>query len=439
MKIQFYISQIAFLVLSLICGVLAYDFFESKKWITALLFLCISIAMIILNLRNSQRAEKEAEQIMEAILQKDFSLFPEKNQRNRLKQQAVKLYYEEKENNTDILSFKVLYENILNQLDIGIMILKEAGNDWEVFYANPKFIDSLKVPKYNIWSFYQEKIPDFYKLVENTGYRESQDFMEVSINQERFQTYSIRTTRLETPREDFCIISMESVQKIIERKEKMAWNNLMKVLSHELLNTLTPVNSLIRNMEYITDQESISQEDQEEIKESLRIVNNKSEQLLSFINSYRQVAELPKPKIQKVYIKPVIEKVLQLMESELQNKNITLVTNIKNYQILADEKMLERSLVNLLTNALHAVDGISDGKIKIQTEQQNTRTIIQIEDNGTGINDQISDKIFLPFFTTRSSGSGIGLTLTKSIMEAHNGYITFRKLQQGSSFELWFT
>ncbi|MDE5449713.1 sensor histidine kinase, partial [Elizabethkingia meningoseptica] len=382
MKIQFYISQIAFLVLSLICGVLAYDFFESKKWITALLFLCISIAMIILNLRNSQRAEKEAEQIMEAILQKDFSLFPEKNQRNRLKQQAVKLYYQEKENNTEILSFKVLYENILNQLDIGIMILKEAGNDWEVFYANPKFIDSLKVPKYNIWSFYQEKIPDFYKLVENTGYRESQDFMEVSINQERFQTYSIRTTRLETPREDFCIISMESVQKIIERKEKMAWNNLMKVLSHELLNTLTPVNSLIRNMEYITDQESISQEDQEEIKESLRIVNNKSEQLLSFINSYRQVAELPKPKIQKVSIKPVIEKVLQLMESELQNKNITLVTNIKNYQILADEKMLERSLVNLLTNALHAVDGISDGKIKIQTEQQNTRTIIQIEDNG---------------------------------------------------------
>lgn len=409
MKIQFYISQIAFLVLSLICGVLAYDFFESKKWITALLFLCISIAMIILNLRNSQRAEKEAEQIMEAILQKDFSLFPEKNQRNRLKQQAVKLYYEEKENNTDILSFKVLYENILNQLDIGIMILKEAGNDWEVFYANPKFIDSLKVPKYNIWSFYQEKIPDFYKLVENTGYRESQDFMEVSINQERFQTYSIRTTRLETPREDFCIISMESVQKIIERKEKMAWNNLMKVLSHELLNTLTPVNSLIRNMEYITDQESISQEDQEEIKESLRIVNNKSEQLLSFINSYRQVAELPKPKIHKVFIKPVIEKVLQLMESELQNKNITLVTNIKNYQILADEKMLERSLVNLLTNALHAVDGISEGKIKIQTEQQNTRTIIQIEDNGTGINDQISDKIFLPFLQHAPVAQGLAL------------------------------
>ena len=121
-------------------------------------------------------------------------------------------------------------------------------------------------------------------------------------------------------------------------ERKMAWNNLMKVISHELLNTLTPINSLIRNMEYITDQEEISGDDQEEIKESLKIVNNKSEQLLNFINNYRQVAELPKPKLQKISIRPVIEKVLRLMESEFQNKNITLTTSIKDYMIMADEK-----------------------------------------------------------------------------------------------------
>ena len=174
-------------------------------------------------------------------------------------------------------------------------------------------------------------------------------------------------------------------------------------------------------------------------KESLKIVNNKSEQLLNFINNYRQVAELPKPKLQKISIRPVIEKVLRLMESEFQNKSITVSTNIRDYMVMADEKMLERSLINLLTNALHAVEDLDNGKIKINTDQQNTRTVIQVEDNGIGISDQISDKIFLPFFTTRNSGSGIGLTLTKSIMEAHNGYINFRKQQQGSIFELWFT
>ncbi|KUY30435.1 sensor histidine kinase [Elizabethkingia ursingii] len=439
MKTKFYIIQIAILLLGLVFGILAFDCYESEKWITALLFLFLSAFMIILNIRNAQQSGRETEQILQAINHKDFSLFPDKKQHDPLKQKAVDLYYQEKEKNTDVLSFKVLYENILNQLDIGIMILKENANDWEVFYSNPKFIEILKVPKYNRWSLYEEKSPEFFSLIKDTGYRESQDFMEVSINQSGFQTYSIRTTRLETPREDFCIISLESVQKIIERKEKMAWNNLMKVISHELLNTLTPINSLIRNMEYITDQEEISGDDQEEIKESLKIVNNKSEQLLNFINNYRQVAELPKPKLQKISIRPVIEKVLRLMESEFQNKNITLTTSIKDYMIMADEKMLERSLINLLTNALHAVEDLENGKIKISTDQQNTRTVIQVEDNGIGISEQISDKIFLPFFTTRNSGSGIGLTLTKSIMEAHNGYINFRKQQQGSVFELWFT
>ncbi|WP_086983754.1 sensor histidine kinase [Elizabethkingia anophelis] len=439
MKTKFYIIQIAILLLGLIFGILAFDCYESGKWITALLFLCLSVFMIILNIRNAQQSGKETEQILQAINHKDFSLFPDKKQNDPLKQKAVDLYYQEKEKNTDVLSFKILYENILNQLDIGIMILKENTNDWEVFYSNPKFIEILKVPKYNRWSLYEEKSPEFFKLIKDTDYRESQDFMEVSINQAGFQTYSLRTTRLETPREDFCIISLESVQKIIERKEKMAWNNLMKVISHELLNTLTPINSLIRNMEYITDQEEISRDDQEEIKESLKIVNNKSEQLLNFINNYRQVAELPKPKLQKISIRPVIEKVLRLMESEFQNNSITVSANIRDYMVMADEKMLERSLINLLTNALHAVEDLDNGKIKINTDQQNTRTVIQVEDNGIGISDQISDKIFLPFFTTRNSGSGIGLTLTKSIMEAHNGYINFRKQQQGSVFELWFT
>ncbi|UTF93883.1 sensor histidine kinase [Elizabethkingia anophelis] len=439
MKTKFYIIQIAILLLGLVFGILAFDCYESGKWITALLFLCLSVFMIILNIRNAQQSGKETEQILQAINHKDFSLFPDKKQNDPLKQKAVDLYYQEKEKNTDVLSFKILYENILNQLDIGIMILKENTNDWEVFYSNPKFIEILKVPKYNRWSLYEEKSPEFFKLIKDTDYRESQDFMEVSINQAGFQTYSLRTTRLETPSEDFCIISLESVQKIIERKEKMAWNNLMKVISHELLNTLTPINSLIRNMEYITDQEEISRDDQEEIKESLKIVNNKSEQLLNFINNYRQVAELPKPKLQKISIRPVIEKVLRLMESEFQNKSITVSANIRDYMVMADEKMLERSLINLLTNALHAVEDLDNGKIKINTDQQNTRTVIQVEDNGIGISDQISDKIFLPFFTTRNSGSGIGLTLTKSIMEAHNGYINFRKQQQGSVFELWFT
>jgi signal transduction histidine kinase len=104
----------------------------------------------------------------------------------------------------------------------------------------------------------------------------------------------------------------------------------------------------------------------------------------------------------------------------------------------ADEKMLERVLVNLLTNSMNALIRADKKEISIETQYLNNRTVIRIQDSGEGINDKIQDKIFLPFFTTRQNGSGIGLTLAKSIMEAHNGYIVYRNVEGGSVFEAWF-
>ena len=136
------------------------------------------------------------------------------------------------------------------------MIILNKNNQekqWNIFYRNPTFMNILKVPKYNEWSFYEEKNPEFYELIEKTEYQDSQDFIDISIQESSKQSYSIRTSRITTPQNDFCVISLESIQKIIDKKEKQAWNNLMKVISHELLNTLTPINSLVHNLEYITE------------------------------------------------------------------------------------------------------------------------------------------------------------------------------------------
>jgi nitrogen fixation/metabolism regulation signal transduction histidine kinase len=234
------------------------------------------------------------------------------------------------------------------------------------------------------------------------------------------------------------VISLESIQKIIDKKEKLAWNNLMKVISHELLNTLTPVNSLVHNLEYITEQEELTKEDQDDIKDSLKIINSKSQQLLHFIDSYRQVAELPKPKKTHFNLKNCVENVLKIFNTEFKNKNIEIVLNLKDFHIKADEKMIERVLVNLITNSIFALENLhTQKKISIELQDFNNRTLIKVEDNGGGIDEKIANKIFLPFFTTRQNGSGIGLTLAKSIMEAHNGYLTYRKTENGSSFEGW--
>lgn len=417
-----------------------YDFFIAKKYITALLFsgigfLFLGYSWILINQKIA-----ETEKIITSIRRKDFTLFPKEDDTNELKNEAVKLYYQAKNENTQLTSFKLLYENILAKQEIGFLILNKTTtkNDWNVFFCNPAFLNILQVPKYNDWDFYKEKSPNFYTLIESTNYRDSQEFIDISVKESSKQSFSIRTTRIESPDQIFCVVSLESVQKIIDKKEKLAWNNLMKVISHELLNTLTPVNSLIQNLEYLAEQDELNKDDQDEMKGSLQIINSKSQQLLHFIDSYRQVAELPKPKKSLFNLKITIENVLKIFDSEFKSKNIKTHLNIAELNLNADEKMVERVLVNLLTNSMNALIRADKKEISIETQYLNNRTVIRIQDSGEGINDKIQDKIFLPFFTTRQNGSGIGLTLAKSIMEAHNGYIVYRNVEGGSVFEVWF-
>jgi len=384
-KQQFF--WLLFILLAIVSGIFAFDFYSQNRWINCVLFSTISLVCIFLAQTSALSYIQKTEKLLLAIQKKDFSLFPETDE-NSLVENAVKLYYQSKEEHLSHSSYKLLYEEILNQLEIGLMILSEKNNQWEVFYVNPVFLEILEIPKYNHWNLYENKTPNFYK--------------------------------------------------IIEQKEKLAWNNLMKVISHELLNTLTPVNSLIQNLEYIANQDVIEKEDQQDMQESLMIINNKSKQLLNFVDDYRQVAELPKPVFKTISLTHIVESALNFLKPEFEKNNITIVNSLENQVVFADQKMIERCLINLYLNAIFAVSNTNEKIIKTEIKTLNKRIIVSVEDSGIGIQKEIQDKIFLPFFTTRNGGSGIGLTLSKSIMEAHKGYLNYKALDQGSRFEIWF-
>ena len=431
------IVWLIFILLAIVSGIFAFDFYSQNKWINCILFSLVSLVCVILAQTSALSYIQKTEKLLLAIQKKDFSLFP-KIEENSLVDNAVKLYYQSKEEHLSLSSYKLLYEEILNQLEIGLMILSKKNEDWEVFYVNPVFLEILEIPKYNSWNLYEKKAPDFYKIIEQTNYENSQEFFDISINENAKQSFSLRTKKVQNAKHRFCIISLESVQKIIEQKEKLAWNNLMKVISHELLNTLTPVNSLIQNLEYIANQEIIEKEDQQDMKKSLMIINSKSKQLLNFVDDYRQVAELPKPVFKTISLTNIVESALNFLKPEFEKNHITIVNSLENQIILADEKMIERCLINLYLNAIYAVSDNVERTITTEIKTQNKRIILTVEDNGVGIQKEIQDKIFLPFFTTRSNGSGIGLTLSKSIIEAHKGYLNYKPLEQGSRFEIWF-
>ncbi len=426
-----------YILLSIISGMFCYHFFIEGKWINVILFtLMIAVFLFLANSAFLSQISK-TEKIILSILRKDFSLFP-KEEGTELTNSSVKLYYQSKNEHLSLSSYKLLYESILDQLEIGLMILSEKDTGWNVFYVNPTFLEILQIPKYNSWNLYENKIPEFYRLIKETNYESSQDFFDISIHQNTKQSFSLRTKQVKNVQHSFYIITLESVQKIIEQKEKLAWNNLMKVISHELLNTLTPVNSLIQNLEYISNQEVVDKDDQQEMKESLAIINSKSRQLLNFVNNYRQVAELPKPLLASVSLKRITENAIAFLKQEFEKNKIKVITDLDEQFISADQKMIERCVINLFLNTIFAVNEKEEKIVTISIKQKNNRVVLSVSDNGSGITDEIKDKIFLPFFTTRNNGSGIGLTLSKSIMEAHKGYLNYQSLDEGSCFEMWF-
>ena len=426
-----------FILLATLSAIFAFDFYSQSKWINFVLFSAMTIVCVILAQVLALSFIQKSEKILLAIQKKDFSLFP-KTEGNALVDNAVKLYYQSKEEHLSLSSYKLLYEEILNQLEIGLMILSEKNKEWEVFYVNPAFLEILQIPKYNSWQLYESKTPEFFKIIEQTNYENSQEFFDISINENLKQSFSLRTKKVQNVKNRFCIISLESVQKIIEQKEKLAWNNLMKVISHELLNTLTPVNSLIQSLEYIANQEIVDKEDQEEMKESLMIINSKSKQLLNFVDDYRQVAELPKPVFKTISLTNIVESALNFLKPEFEKNQIKINNSLENQMIFADQKMIERCLINLYLNAIYAVENQTERIIKTEIKTYNKRILLIVEDNVVDVSNEIKDKMFLPFFTTRINGSGIGLTLSKSINEAHKGYLNYKPLEQGSRFEMWF-
>jgi nitrogen fixation/metabolism regulation signal transduction histidine kinase len=231
------------------------------------------------------------------------------------------------------------------------------------------------------------------------------------------------------------LATINNIQNVLEEQETEAWQKLIRVLTHEIMNSITPIASLSSTLEImlkgITDGENVK-EDMDidavmEIQQALQTINKRSTGLLHFVNTYRNLTRIPKPNFKIFPVKDLFKNLYLLMEEEITENKINFVTNIEpeNIEVSADEQLVEQVIINLIRNSMHALDGRKDPSIELKTYyNKRGRVTIQVADNGTGILPEVLDKIFIPFFTTKQSGSGIGLSLSRQILRLHNGTIT---------------
>jgi len=228
-------------------------------------------------------------------------------------------------------------------------------------------------------------------------------------------------------------VSIKNIQMELEEKELEAWQKLIRVLTHEIMNSVTPISSLastVNNLlNTIPDDQELNEEQTEDIKNAVKTIEKRSKGLIDFVDNYRNLTKIPKPDFEIVSVEQLFKRLYKLFKNEIEKNTIEFRIDVKpaSLEITADPAMIEQVLINLILNAMHALGECKERCIHLHAElNPQGKIIMKVSDNGPGIPDDIQEKIFIPFFSTKKDGSGIGLSLARQIMRAHGGNIRLK-------------
>ncbi|CAG5003601.1 Alkaline phosphatase synthesis sensor protein PhoR [Dyadobacter sp. CECT 9275] len=239
------------------------------------------------------------------------------------------------------------------------------------------------------------------------------------------------------------IVVLQNIQTELQQQEVESWQNLTRVLRHEIMNSMTPIVSLVGTMRMIvnediekstTDQEAVT-----DLKEALHTLEKRSKGMMQFVNAYRDFTTLPKPVFTSLNVTELLNDVIQLLQTDLVASGVLWKLNVKpeNLTIKADSSQIQQVLINLIKNASEAFSIQTSRLITLNAYSTDSHTVIEVEDNGDGIEPEALENIFIPFYTTKKTGSGIGLSLSRQILQQHGGNLTVvSEVGKGTVFSL---
>lgn len=439
------IIRIALLMLTLTA--LAFIFAKTELFFNQIILISIIIIQVSELIRFITYTNRELAKLLLAIRYSDFSIsFKGKKHGKSFEElqdafveiiEAFKKVSVEKE-----AQFKFL-KVIVDHINAGIIAIKE---DYEIELMNRSAADMLKISVPNYWKQFQQIQPHFSEAV-NRMEDDERKLVELHVKGEAMQV-SVHMTKIKILNYRYRILTFQDIRSEIEQKEIEAWHKLIRILTHEIMNSVTPITSLTETMLMLLQSEEketkpiseLTEEDLEDLTFSLNTIQRRSEGLLHFVDDYRRLTKIKQLELEKKRVKGLVEDMVNLLQREFEKEQVNLKTEIKNdFEIAIDEKLIAQVLINLLTNARHAVEDVENPEVTVKAYYQEAYKVIEIRDNGCGIEPEKMDQIFIPFFSTKEQGSGIGLSLSKQIMKKHKGDLRVKsELQKGSSFFLVF-
>lgn len=388
-----------------------------------------------------KRAQDEVKEFAESIHYRDFSrYFNVKTAPTEL--QPLREGFNEI-NNTfkEIRSEKEMQyqylQKILELVDTGILSFKtESG---EINWINDTFKRMLNIPYMRTIESLHKRDEVLHEEVVNIKPGESKIVTIEKDNRPLKMLLSATTFQTEGVLNK--IVAFQNVNEALDETEAKAWQKLLRVMTHEIMNSVAPISSLAdtlkRNLSASIEQMEQPNDDWEDLELGLETIQRRSEGLLKFAESYRSLNKITNLNLQRIPISSLFGNLTTLMAPTLDQKHIQLDTILKDPQleVMADTNLLEQVLINLMVNAIDAVKDVSSPLITLSAYNDNGKITIRVADNGPGIDAETMDKIFIPFFSTKKTGSGIGLSLCKQIMLLHKGTIHVNSIPgKGTAF-----
>jgi nitrogen fixation/metabolism regulation signal transduction histidine kinase len=222
------------------------------------------------------------------------------------------------------------------------------------------------------------------------------------------------------------VFSLQNIESELDAAELQAWQDLLRVLAHEMMNSLTPISSLADSVRPLLDEAMLAQHaGLRDVAAAVDVIARRSSGLMSFVERYRKMAELPPPSLESLSVQELVRRIDQLMRATLDARGIEYSSSVEppNLTLRADGNLLEQALINLIHNAMDALSSVEHPKVELRCRLRDEHCAISVCDNGKGLDSASVDRIFVPFFTTKPGGSGIGLSLARQIAHAHHGQL----------------